>query len=75
MSEWSPPTPSRTAIAAFALVAVLLLAYALLIVQQFLLGVLPIVLVALGYLIWRVVVALEAIADAAQRIADERERR
>mgnify|MGYP000026359493 CR=1 FL=1 len=75
MSARSRPTPSRTALVGFTIASVLILAYALLIVQQLLLGIVPIVLVGLGYLVWRVVVALEAIADAAQRIADERERR
>ncbi|MFB6141571.1 MAG: hypothetical protein ABEJ26_14180 [Halosimplex sp.] len=74
MSDWSPPSLSPTVVAGLAIGSVLLLAYALLIQGSLLLGLLPILLVGLGYLVWRAVAAVEAIADASQRIAEQLER-
>jgi hypothetical protein len=51
----------------------LLVAYMLVIVGQVLLAVLPGVVLVSTYLVWRFIRAVEAIADALQRIADDRE--
>jgi CHASE2 domain-containing sensor protein len=75
VSGWSPPAPSRAVVVGFGAASLLILAYALLIQGAILLGLLPVLLIGLGYLVWRIVAAVEAIADAAQRIADEHERR
>jgi threonine/homoserine/homoserine lactone efflux protein len=75
MSGWSPPELSGGVVAGFAFVSALILAYAVLIQGSFLLGLLPVVLFGFGYLVWRAVAAVEAVADGVQRIADERERR
>lgn len=77
MSDWSPPAVRRSWIVLLAALAVLVLAYALLVVQQILLGVVIVLqltlLVVVLYLAWRFVVAVEAIADAQQRRAVDRE--
>jgi CHASE2 domain-containing sensor protein len=75
MSEWSPPELPRGVVAGVGVVSVLILAYALLIQGALLLGLLPVLLIGFGYLVWRVVAAVEAIADGVQRIADEQEER
>ena len=74
MSGWSPPSLSRRTVAAIATVYVLIAAYSLVIAAQLLLGViLPGVVVLGSYLLWRFLRAVEAIADALQRIADAQE--
>ena len=74
MSGWSPPSLSRRTVAAIATGYVLIAAYSLVITAQLLLGViLPGVVLLGSYLLWRVLRAVEAIADALQRIADARE--
>jgi hypothetical protein len=74
MSGWSPPSPSRRTVAAIATGYVLIAAYSLVITAQLLLGViLPGVVLLGSYLLWRFLRAVEAIADALQRIADARE--
>ncbi|QLH77116.1 hypothetical protein HZS55_07325 [Halosimplex rubrum] len=74
MSGWSPPKLSRGIVAGFGLASALILAYALLIQGALLLGLLPVLLIGFGYLVWRVVAAVEAIADGVQRIAEQMER-
>ncbi len=74
MSGWSPPSLSRRTVAAIATGYVLIAAYSLVITAQLLLGViLPGVVLLGSYLLWRFLRAVEAIADALQRIADARE--
>jgi len=75
MSGWSPPKLSRGVVAGFGVVSVLILAYALLIQGALLLGLLPVLFAGFGYLVWRILAAVEAIADGVQRIADDREQR
>jgi hypothetical protein len=50
------------------------LLYALLVAQTVLLGLFPMVAVGAAYLAWRLLLAIEAIADALQRLAAARER-
>lgn len=73
MSGWSPPAVPRTWLAGIALLYALLLGYLILVVHQILLGVVVGILLASIYLVWRFIVAVEAIADAQQRIAHQRE--
>ncbi|WP_225333674.1 hypothetical protein [Halomicrobium urmianum] len=75
MTGWSPPRPSPRAVAAAVALYALVLAYALLVVQQVLLGVLFGVFFVGLYFAWRLLRAVEAIADAQQRMADRREYR
>jgi hypothetical protein len=74
MSGWSPPRPSRQQVTVVAVLYLLLLAYGLLIIQQILL----VVMVGLAgfglYFGYRLLLAIEAIADALQRMAHQRER-
>ncbi len=74
MLGWSPPRLSTETLVGLALLYVLLLGYATVVVQQILLGLWVGLTVAIVYLAWRFLVAIEAIADALQRIAAERER-
>lgn len=74
MSERSPPAvPQNWLLAAGVLFAVWL-AYSFVVIQEILLGALPLVAFAALYLGWRFLVAVEAIADGLQRIADQKER-
>lgn len=70
MANWSPPAPSRSWLATIVVLYALILAYAIVIAGQLLLGVLPGLILIVIYLFWRLVVAIEAIADAQQRVAD-----
>ena len=74
MSGWSPPAPPRALLAGTAVVWAVFFAYMVLIQASVLLGLLPGVLVVTTYVLWRFLVALEAIADGVHRIADQRER-
>ena len=49
------------------------LAYSLVIAGQLLLGVFPAFIIVFLYIIWRLLAAVEAIADAQQRIASQQE--
>ena len=69
MSDWSPPTLSRGQLAGIIVTLLAATAYSLVIVQQLLLVIVPAAALAAVYLTWRFVVAVEAIADALQRIA------
>jgi len=73
MSGWSPPRVPREWLVGIAVGYLLLVAYMLVIVGQVLLAVLPGVVLVSTYLVWRFIRAVEAIADALQRIADDRE--
>jgi len=75
MAEWSPPSISRTGVIAIGVFYVLLLAYSIVIAGQLLLGLLPGFLIVVLYFLWRGLVAVEAIADAQQRMASRREER
>jgi len=70
MSDWSPPTLSRGQLAGIVVGLLAVSAYSLVIAGQILLVVLPAVAVVAVYLTWRFIRAVEAIADALQRIAD-----
>jgi len=72
MSEWSPPTLSRGQLAGIIVALLAVSAYSLVIVQQLLLVVVPAAAILAVYLTWRFIVAVEAIADALQRIADHK---
>jgi fatty acid desaturase len=74
MANWSPPSVPRRWLAAAAAFSLLVFVYAVLILGQFLLGVLPTLLLGVLYVLWRFLAAVEAIADAQQRLADQRER-
>ncbi|MFB6201794.1 MAG: hypothetical protein ABEI98_07270 [Halorhabdus sp.] len=74
MSDWSPTSIPRKWAVISGVVYVILLAYALIITQQlFLFAVFPAMFFVSVYFLWRFLVAVEAIADALQRIADYRE--
>jgi hypothetical protein len=74
MSGWSPPSIPREWLAVVAVAYLLLLGYSLIVVQEVLvLGLFPGMALVSLYLLWRFLVAIEAIADALQRIARQRE--
>lgn len=73
MSAWSPP-PIPTEWVVLGIGAyVLLLGYAAIVVQEIFLGLVPGIVVVGLYILLRFLAAVEAIAEALQRIADERE--
>ena len=73
MSDWSPPAVRRSWLVGFGVVYLLVLAYSMVIAGQILLGLLIGVAFGLLYLGWRFLAAIEAIADALQRIARHQE--
>lgn len=73
MSGWSPPSPPVALLAGTTAVWLVLLVYAALVQGSILLGLLPGLGLAVLYVLWRFLVALEAIADGVHRIADARE--
>lgn len=72
MSDWSPPTLSRGQLAGIVVGLLAVAAYSLVIVGQLLLVIVPAIAVVAAYLVWRFVVAVEAIADALQRLAADK---
>lgn len=72
----SPSEALRTPIGAvLAAVSLLALVYSILVAAQVLLGLVAVALLSVGpYLWYRLFVVLDSLADAAQRIADARER-
>lgn len=74
MADYSPPSLSHEWFVGIVLLYVLLLAYLALVVQQLLLGIIPGIAIGFFYLMWRFLVAVEAIADALQRLAQQREK-
>lgn len=66
------PPDTRWLRVALAVLAVLVLAYSVLIVTEPLLGVVVVLVIAGAYLAWRFVYAFERIADALETVADER---
>jgi predicted tellurium resistance membrane protein TerC len=70
MADWSPPTVPRAWLVTAVVLYAVVIAYGVLIAGQFLLTVFPGLLVVGLYLLWRFVVAVEAIADAQQRLAN-----
>ncbi|WP_058366602.1 hypothetical protein [Haloparvum sedimenti] len=64
-------TPLGTALAAL---SVIVLVYSVFIRARILAGVLFVALVALGFIAYRLLAAVEAVADGHQRLADARER-
>lgn len=73
MSGWSPPKPSHGQIAAIVFGVVAIMGYSTIIMQQLLLGLLPALFILVMYLAWRLLRAIEACADALQRIADNQQ--
>lgn len=73
MSEWSRPQLSRPVIIGVSVCYLLVLAYAVIIAGQVLFGVLIGAVFGMIYLGWRLLVAVETIADALQRLARQRE--
>lgn len=73
MSNWSPPSIPRNWLAALVILYVLFLGYSTLVMGQILLGVFPALGLVFLYLLWRFISAVEAIADAQQRLAYRRE--
>ncbi|AXG10522.1 hypothetical protein [Haloplanus rubicundus] len=73
MTNWSPPSIPRNWFVAIVVFYVLLIAYSVLIVGQLLLGVLSGFVFVFLYFLWRCLVAVEAIADAQQRMAFQQE--
>ena len=73
MAGWSPPSIPREWLFGIGFLYVAFLAYAVLIAQQILLGVLVGLVIVSLYLGWRFLRAVEAIAEALQRLASERE--
>jgi hypothetical protein len=72
MADWSPPTVPRPWLVTAVVLYAAVVAYGVLIAGQLLLTVFPGLLVVGLYLLWRFVVAVEAIADAQQRLANHR---
>lgn len=70
MSGWSPPKASNGQIAGIVFVVIVFLAYSTIIAQQLLLGLFPALSIFVLYFAWRFLRAIEACADALQRIAD-----
>ncbi|MFB6178808.1 MAG: hypothetical protein ABEI77_03675 [Halorientalis sp.] len=73
MGGYSPPTVPPMWFRGSVLLFVVLLGFALLVTQTPLLVVIPVLLVVGLYLSWRFLLAIEAIADALQRMAQQRE--
>ena len=74
MSDWSPPSIPREWLAVVTVLYLLVLGYSLVVAQEVLvLGLFPGMALVSLYLLWRFLVAIEAIADALQRIARQRE--
>jgi len=73
MADWSPPSIPRSWLIAIVVFYIAFLAYSLVIAGQLLLGVFPAFIIVFLYIIWRVLAAVEAIADAQQRIASQQE--
>ncbi|MFD1585562.1 hypothetical protein ACFR9U_01100 [Halorientalis brevis] len=74
MAGYSPPPIPSSWFGGSVLLFAVLLGYALFIVQTPLLVLFPVVLAGFLYVGWRFLLAVEAIADALQRIAQQRER-
>lgn len=74
MSDWSPPSVPRAWLGVALVLYVLFTAYSVVIAGRVLLTVFPGLALLSLYLLWRFIVAVEAIADAQQRLADSRER-
>ena len=70
MSGWSPPALSRRQLAAVGLLIAVSVVYSVFVAAQLLLVLGPAVLLVTLYFAWRLLLAVEAIADALQRIAD-----
>jgi len=74
MSEYSPPSiPPKWAVS-IGVGYILLLGYSLIITGEvFVFAVIPAMFLLSLYIVWRFLVAVEAMADAFQRIASQRE--
>jgi len=75
MSEWSPPEVPREVLVVVGVAYAAFVVYALVVAQTLLLAAFVGVTFVALYLGWRLLAAIEAIANALQRIAAERERR
>lgn len=71
MPHWSPPSVPRHWLVGVGIVYALVALYSVIVVQQALVGaIFPLLFLGGGYLLWRLLRAVEAIAEALQRIAD-----
>ena len=75
MADSSPPSIPRSWAATIIVLYVLFLLYSILLAAQPLLGLLPALIIIPLYLLWRLLVAIEAIADAQQRIAHKQDQK
>lgn len=74
MDRSTPPRPSPRVVATVGIVCLAILVYALLALGNPLLGLFPTVAAVVFYLGWRLLRAVEMIADGLQRLAAARER-
>jgi len=74
MAGWSPPSPSQRVVAGVAIAYAVVLADMILIWGTILLGVVVGLVLVVAYFLWRLLVAVEAVADGVHRIAAERDR-
>lgn len=75
MADSSPPPIPRSWAATIIVLYVLFLLYSILLAGSPLLGLLPALIIIPLYLLWRFLVAIEAIADAQQRIAHQQDQK
>jgi len=73
MSSWSPPSVSRSFLLGTCIVYILVVSYAVIIAQEVVFGFWFGLLLVFLYFAYRFVAAVEAIADALQRIAYQRD--
>ncbi len=71
MSHWSPATLPREWLVGIIAVYLIGLGYLIVVAQQLLLGVVLGAGMLLLYFLWRLLVAIEAIADAQQTLANQ----
>ncbi|MFB6152053.1 MAG: hypothetical protein ABEJ40_09640 [Haloarculaceae archaeon] len=74
MSGWSPPSLPRAWLVGLGVLFALFFGYSLLVQSTVLLALVPAVVVGAAYYLWRLLVAVEATADAVHRLADRGER-
>lgn len=72
MSGWSPNPVPRKWLLGLSIAAALVVVYAVVVLQRIRFVLLAGLVLFVGYFLWRFVRAVEAIADALQRIADDR---
>lgn len=73
MAGWSPPSLPRELLVGLAVVYALLFLYVVFVQGSLLVVALPSAVFVVAYVVWRFLVALEAVADGVYRIADQHE--